>query len=502
MNFLPDVLHGFSVALAPVNLLYCFLGVLMGTLVGVLPGLGAPAAIALLLPATLSLDPVGAVIMLSGIFYGAMYGGSTTSILVNIPGEAASVVTCIDGYRLARQGRAGAALGICAIASFTAGTLGVIGLMLLAGPLTAVALSFGPPEYLLIFVGGLGLAVSLAQGSAVKGLVMVIAGLIAGTVGIDTVSGEERFTLGSSYLQGGIDFIVVAMGLFGIAEILANIKDPPERAVFSSRLSQLFPTREDWRAARTPIARGSVVGFFLGLLPGGGAILASFISYAVEKRLSKTPQRFGRGAIEGVAGPEAANNSAAAAAFVPLLTLGIPFNVVTALILAALMMHGVRPGPLLVQKHPDLFWGVITSMYVGNAMLLALNLPLVGLFAQLLRVPYRILFPTILVVTFAGAYSLNNNVWDMVAMTTFGIIGYVLRRGGFEPAPFVLALVLGAMMELSFRQSLILSRGTLEIFVTRPASLVLLAVIVTAAAASIALKLGTRSSQPSGEAAL
>lgn len=502
MSLLPEILHGFSVALAPVNLLYCFLGVVMGTLVGVLPGLGAPAAIALLLPATMSLDPVGAVIMLSGIFYGAMYGGSTTSILVNIPGEAASVVTCIDGYRLARKGRAGAALGMCAIASFVAGTVGVVGLMLLAAPLTTIALSFGPPEYVILFIGGLSLAISLTTGSLVKGLLMVLAGLIAGTVGIDTVSGEERFTFGSSYLQGGVDFVIVAMGLFGIAEVLENIQNPPERVVFTSKLSHLLPTAEDWRVSRMPIARGTIIGFFLGLLPGGGAILASFVSYAVEKRVAKHPERFGQGAMEGVAAPEAANNAAATAAFVPLLTLGIPFNVVTALILAALMIHGVRPGPLLVQKHPDLFWGVITSMYVGNVMLLALNLPLVGLFVQLLRVPYRLLFPLILIITLAGAYSLNNDTWDVVALSAFGVIGYVLRKVGFEPAPFVLALVLSSMMELSFRQSLILSHGTLGIFVTRPASIVLLLIVAGSFVFSLALKLALQQKDRTGEAAV
>lgn len=478
VGLVESVVYGFSVALQPANLAFAFLGVFVGTAIGVLPGLGAPGAIALLLPATFGMDPTAAVIMVAGIYYGTMYGGSTTSILVNIPGEAASVVTALDGYQMARKGRAGAALGMCAFASFIAGTVGIVFLTFLAPLLSSIALSFGPPEYTVLLVVGLVAASFLASGSRLKSLVMLVVGLLVGVVGIDPISGTQRFTFGTIYLLDGLGFVVVVMGLFGVSEVLMTIDEGVDRPSLlppSTRLSQLLPSRQEWRDARLPLARGSLVGFALGLLPGGGAIMASFMSYAVEKRLSRHPEKFGTGAIEGVAASEAANNSATAGAFAPLLTLGIPFNAVTALILAALMIHGIRPGPLLMSQHPEVFWGVIASMYVGNLMLLVLNLPLVGLFVQLLRVPYPVLFPLILVVTIVGAYSVNNSIWDVVAMIAFGVFGYLARKAGFELASLALALILGPLLEASFRQSLVLSRGSGVIFLERPISAGLLA---------------------------
>ena len=468
-----SILYGFSIALQPSSLLFAFVGVFIGTAVGVLPGLGASGAIALLLPLTFGLDPVLAVIMVAGIYYGTMYGGSTTSILVNIPGEAASVVTALDGYQMARQGRAGAALGMCAFASFIAGTVGLVFLTFLAPLLSSVALSFGAPEYTVLLALGLISASFLATGSRVKSLVMIVLGLMLGTVGIDPISGSQRFTFGTIYLLDGLNFVVIVMGLFGVSEVLITLDEGLiQRGLYPARtrLAELLPSREDWRASGWPLARGSLLGFLLGLLPGGGAIMASFLAYALEKKLSRHPERFGTGAIEGVAAPEAANNSATAGAFVPLLTLGVPFNAITALILAALMIHGIRPGPLLMQQHPQIFWGVIASMYVGNVMLLILNLPLVGLFVQLLRVPYRILFPLIVIVTIVGAFSVNNNVGDVVLMIVVGVGGYLLRKAGFELPPLALALILGPLLEEAFRQSLVLSHGSFAIFVTRPIS--------------------------------
>ncbi len=478
MDLLGNVLYGFSVALQPTNLLFAFLGVFIGTAVGVLPGLGASGAIALLLPVTFVMEPVVAVIMVAGIYYGTMYGGSTTSILLNIPGEAASVVTAMDGYQMAKKGRAGAALGMCAFASFIAGTVGLVLLTFMAPLLSAFALRFGPPEHTVLLALGLILTSVLAMGSRLKGLMMVVTGLIMGAVGIDTISGNPRFTFGTIYLLDGLNFIVVVMGLFGISEVLITIDEGLEQRQFipgPKRLSELLPNRQDWRDCKWGLARGSLLGFVLGLLPGGGAIMASFISYAMEKKLSRHPERFGTGIIEGVAAPEAANNSATAGAFVPLLTLGIPFNAVTALILAALMIHGIRPGPLLVSQHPEIFWGVIASMYVGNLMLLVLNLPLIGLFVQILRVPYPILFPLIVIVTVIGSYSVNNNLWDVFLMISMGVFGYILRKFGFELAPLALALILSPLVETAFRQSLILSHGSFSIFLTRPISGSLLA---------------------------
>ena len=493
MEILQGVLYGFQVALQPVNLLYCFVGVFIGTLVGVLPGLGPAAAIALLLPSTFAVTPVAAIIMLAGIYYGAMYGGSTTSILVNIPGEAASVVTCLDGHAMARQGRAGAALGISAFGSFIAGTLSVIILTFLAPLLAKVTLSFGPPEYFALMILGLTLLTYFARESMVKALMMAAVGLLCGTVGQDTISGRFRFAFGIRTLEDGLGLVPVIMGLFGISEVLLNLEQRAEATeVFAAPTRGLMPTREDWRRSTVPILRGSVLGFFLGVLPGAGAIIASFVSYAVEKRASKHPERFGTGMIEGVAGPEAANNAAAGGGFIPLLTLGIPANAVMAILLGALLIHGLQPGPLLVKQAPDVFWGFITSMYIGNIMLLVLNLPLIPFWAKLLRVPYAIMFPFILLFCLIGAYSVTNNVGDGVVMWVFGIIGYLMKKFDYEGAPLILAMVIGPMMEESLRQSLILSGGTFAVFLVRPIS----AVFIVAALVLIAFPLLRRRGRP------
>jgi len=480
MDILSHLATGFAVALTPVNLLYCFLGSFIGTAIGVLPGLGPPATIALLLPVTYGIPATSAVILLAGIFYGAMYGGSTTSILLNIPGEAASVVTCLDGYHLARQGRAGAALAISAFGSFIAGTLSIVGLMLLAPPLASFALKFGPPENFALLVLGLTMVGYLAGESMTKGLMMACLGLLLGTVGLDPIMGTQRFTFGVFKFSEGFEFILVAMGLFGIGEVLVNVERVRKTEVFQTKILGLLPNREEWRASAAPIARGSLLGFFIGVLPGGGAIISSFISYALEKKLSKHPERFGKGAIEGVAAPEAANNSAATSSFIPLLTLGIPGNASIAMIFAALMIHGVRPGPLLVAEKPEIFWGLVASMYIGNIMLLVLNLPLIGLWVKLLRVPYPLLAPLILVFVIIGAYSVNNSVFDVGTTIAFGALGYLMRKFNLEPAPLVLAMILGPQLEASLRRSLIYSRGELGVFFTRPiaATLMVLALLM------------------------
>ena len=495
---LDNILYGFSVAFQPANLFFAFLGVLIGTVAGVLPGIGAAASIALLLPITFGMDPVVAIIMVAGVYYGSMYGGSTTSILLNVPGEAASVVTALDGYQMARKGRAGAALGMCAFASFIAGTIGVVLLTFLAPALSKVALSFGPPEYTVLLAIGLLCASILASGSRIKSLMMVVTGLLLGVVGIDPITGAQRFTFGTIYLLDGLGLVVVVMGLFGISQVLMMIDEGEgEGGVFpvTSRLRELLPNREEWRASWAPLTRGSFLGFLLGLLPGGGAVLASFMAYAVEKKLSRHPERFGTGAIEGVASSEGANNSATAGAMVPLLTLGIPFNVITGLMLAALMIHGIRPGPLLISAHPEIFWGVIASMYVGNLMLLVLNLPLVGLFVQLLKVPHRVMWPLIVLVTVVGSYSVNHNSWDVFLMIAVGIVGYALRKADFELAPLVLALILGLQLETSFRQSLVASHGSLATFVTRPLAAGMLAALAAVLLAVAAWRIWKRSSR-------
>jgi putative tricarboxylic transport membrane protein len=475
MDILNNLAAGFAVALTPINLLYCFLGSFIGTAIGVLPGLGPPATIALLLPITYGIPATSAVILLAGIFYGAMYGGSTTSILLNIPGEAASVVTCLDGYQMARQGRAGAALAISAFASFIAATLSILGLMLLAPPLASFALKFGPPENFALLVLGLMMVGYLAGASMTKGLMMACIGLLLGMIGLDPIMGSQRFTYGAYKLSGGLEFILVAMGLFGIGEVLVNIEQTIRTEVFRTKIREFLPSREEWRTAAAPIARGSLLGFFIGVLPGGGAIISSFISYALEKKLSKHPERFGKGAVEGVAAPEAANNAAATSSFIPLLTLGIPGNASIAMIFAALLIHGVRPGPLLVTEKPEVFWGLVASMYLGNIMLLFLNLPLIGLWVKLLRVPYSLLSPLVVTFVIIGAYSVNNSISDVGTVIAFGVFGYLMRKFGFEPAPLVLAMILGPQLEASLRRSLIYSRGDLGVFFERPIAATLLA---------------------------
>ncbi len=468
METLSNVMLGFQVAFQPANLLFCFIGVLAGTLVGVLPGLGPVAAMSLLLPTTFYVNPVAAIIMLSGIYYGAMYGGSTTSILVNIPGEAASVITCLDGYQMARHGRAGPALGMAAFASFIAGTLSVLGLTLIAPPLAEFALRFGPPEYFAVMTLGLTILTYLASGPAWKALVMACLGLFLGTIGMDSINATYRFTFGILELADGIGIVPVAMGLFGISEVLLNAEQPMGRRVFETKIDHLFPTRQDWSESIWPAIRGTFLGFFLGVLPGGGPMISSFASYAIEKKLSRNPEKFGTGMIAGVAGPEAANNAATGGAFVPLLTLGIPGNGTTALLLGALIIYGVQPGPRMVVEHADLFWGVIASMYVGNIMLLVLNLPLIGMWVQILKVPYPILFPLILLFCLIGAYSLNNSIAEMWLMVFFGAVGYLLKKYDYELAPLILGLVLGPLMEHSFRASLTMFDGDLLRFFQRP----------------------------------
>jgi putative tricarboxylic transport membrane protein len=468
MDLLGSLAYGLSVTLAPANLLACFAGVFVGTLIGVLPGIGPVATMSLLLPVTYAMSPTASIILMAGVYYGAMYGGSTTSILVNIPGEAASVVTCLDGHQLARQGRAGPALGMAAMASFIAGTLSVFGIMLLAPPLTKAALRFGPPEIFGLLLLGFTMVTYLTAGSKLKAVAMALLGMLLGTIGLDPITASPRFTYGTLTMADGLGLVPIIMGLFGISEVLINLEKGVEQDVFQARIKGLLPTREDWKRSAAPIARGSVLGFFLGILPGIGSIIPTFISYALERRLSRTPERFGTGMIEGVAAPEAANNAATGGSMIPLLTLGIAPNVVMAVLLSAFLIHGVQPGPLLIREHPEIFWGVIASMYVGNVMLLVLNLPLIGLWVQLLRVPYGILFPLILVFCVIGVYSESGNVWDIVVMLAFGGLGYLMRKFGFEPAPMVLAFVLGRMAEESIRQALLMSRGSFEILLTRP----------------------------------
>jgi putative tricarboxylic transport membrane protein len=472
-------LYGFGIAMEPWNLLACFAGVFVGTLVGVLPGIGPVGAMSLLLPITFGISPVTGIIMLAGIYYGSMYGGSTTSILVNIPGEAASVVTCLDGHQMAMKGRAGPALGIAAFGSFIAGTVGLFGLMFMTNALAGFALLFGPAEYFSLMCLGLCLVTYLTQGSVVRGLVMAGLGLFLSLIGQDIITGQVRFSFGLMGLIDGIGLVPLVMGLFGISEVLLNLeKLGDKREVMKTRFSQLFPSRADWRLSAAPIGRGTLIGFFLGILPGGGSVISSFVSYATEKRLSNHPEAFGKGAIEGVAGPEAANNAASSSGFIPLFSLGIPSNVIMALLLGALMIHGLKPGPLMITERPEVFWGTVASMYVGNAMLLVLNLPLIGIWVQVLKVPYRTLFPLILLFCFIGAYSIGASIFDLYVMLVFGAVGYIMRKRSYEPAPLVLAFVLGPMLEKNLRQALILFDGNLSVFVTRPLSAAALAISV------------------------
>ena len=470
----------FAVALEPANLAMCFVGVLLGTLVGVLPGLGPTAVISLLLPLTFSMNSVQSIIMLAGIYYGAYYGGSTTSILVNIPGEAASVITCLDGYQMARKGRAGPALGISAFGSFIGGTFSVLMLMFLAPPMAKMALKFGPPENAALMFFGLTMATYLSSGSILKSMMMMAFGLLLGAIGKDPVSGTMRYTLDILEMGEELGIVPVVMGLFGISEVLLNLEGAlGQREVFKTRFKNLFPTKQDWKDSAGPMARGSVMGFFLGLLPGGGGIIASFLSYALEKKISKNPQAFGQGAIAGVAGPETANNAGAGGTFIPLLTLGIPCNAVLAMLMGALMIHGVTPGPLLLKDHAPLFWGVVGSMYIGNVLLLVLNLPLIGLWVQILKVPYRYLFPLIFLFCLIGAFSLNNSIFDIFVMGVFGVIGYLLKKFRYDAAPLILALVLGPLFEEAINQSLVFSGGSFSVFFSRPlcASLIVISLL-------------------------
>jgi putative tricarboxylic transport membrane protein len=471
---------GLTVALSLKNVGLCFLGCLIGTLVGVLPGVGPIATITMLLPITFGLDPIGALIMLAGIYYGAQYGGSTTAILVNIPGEATSVVTTLDGHQMAKQGRAGVALGIAAMGSFFAGCVATIIIAALAAPLTAMALLFGPADYFSLMVLGLMFAVVLARGSVPKALAVILVGILLSTVGTDLESGEERLTFGWTEISDGLDVAVIAMGMFGFAEILRNLESTQARDVIHAAIGNLLPNRADLKQSAAPILRGTFIGSLLGLLPGNGAVLGPFASYTIEKKLAKDPSRFGRGAIEGVSGPESANNAGAQTAFIPLLTLGIPPNAVMALMVGAMTIHGIVPGPQIMTKQPHLFWGMIASMWIGNLMLLVINLPLIGLWVRFLKVPYRLMFPSIVLLCCIGIYSINNSPTEVVMTAGFGLFGYALIKFGFEPAPLLLGFVLGRLMEEKLRQALVISRGSFMTFVERPLSggLLLLALIL------------------------
>jgi putative tricarboxylic transport membrane protein len=470
MDFFNSIIYGFQVTFQPINFLFCGVGVLVGTLVGVLPGIGPAGAMALLLPATFKFSPTSTLILLAGIYYGVQYGGSTTSILVNIPGEASSVMTCIDGHQMARQGRAGPALGIAAWGSFIAGTIANIGLMLVAIPLAHAALKLGPPEYFALMCTGLVIVTYLAQGSVLKAIMMGLVGIILGSIGLDLISGFPRFTFGINELTDGVGIVPLVMGLFGISEILENLEGSLEREVFKTRIRNLWPSFKDWMEAKWAIVRGSIIGFVLGILPGGGAVISTFVSYAVEKKISKHPEKFGKGAIEGVAGPESANNAAAGGSLIPLLSLGIPPNPIMAIFFSALIIHGIQPGPLLIKQHPDLFWGLVASLYLGNGLLLVLNLPLIGIWVKVLEIPYKILFPLILLFCLIGVYSMNNLSFDLYVMLFFGVVGWLMRKFGYEGAPLILAYVLGPMLENALRQSLLISQGSFLIFVTRPIS--------------------------------
>ena len=479
MDLLQNLALGFQTSLSLANLGYAFLGALLGTLIGVLPGLGPIATIAMLLPSMYALPPTSALIMLAGIFYGAQYGGSTTAILINVPGEASSVVTALDGYQMARRGRAGKALATAALASFFAGTVGTLAVAAFAPPLTRLAFEFGAPEYCaLMFLGLIG-AVVLASGALVKALAMVVLGLLLGQINTDAITAVPRFSFGIPELTDGINFVVIAMGLFSFGEIIANLgRLPGQREIFVSKVTGLMPGREDFRAAAPAAARGTLLGCLLGVLPGAGPMLASFASYSIEKKLSKTPQAFGQGAIEGVAAPEAANNAGAQTSFIPMLTLGIPTSAVMALMIGAMTIMGIQPGPQVMTGNPSLFWGLVTSMWIGNLMLVILNLPLIGIWVRLLTVPYRFLFPAIMAFCAIGVYSLSNNTFDVYCAALFAVIGFAFHKLGFEPAPLILGFVLGPMMEENLRRALLMARGDWSIFVTRPIAAAMIALAV------------------------
>jgi len=476
VDIITNIGLGIETAFSLSNLAYCLVGVFLGTAIGVLPGLGPVATIAMLLPVTFGLPPVSALIMLSGIYYGAQYGGSTTAILVNLPGESSSVVTALDGYQMARRGQAGRALSTAAIGSFIAGTVATVLIALFAPPLAELALKFGPAEYFSLMVLGLVASIVLAQGSLLHAVGMVVLGLVLGLVGTDVNSGAARYTFDLPQLADGIGFVIVAMGAFGLGEIVGNLEDEGTRSVMVKKVTGLMPTREDWRRIAAPIARGTALGSMLGILPGGGAMLASFAAYSLEKKVSSRPQDFGHGAIEGVAGPESANNAGAQTSFIPMLTLGVPSNPVMALMIGALIVQGVQPGPSVMTEQPALFWGLVVSMWVGNLFLLVLNLPLIGLWVRMIAVPYRLLYPAILVFCAVGVFSLNTSTFDVHLMALFGLLGYVFRKVGCEPAPMLLGFVLGPMMEEFLRRTLLIARGDATVFVTRPISAVLLAI--------------------------
>lgn len=485
MDLLSSLALGFSVALDPINILYCFIGVLLGTLVGVLPGIGPTATIAMLLPITFTLGPETSLIMLAGIYYGAQYGGSTTAILINLPGESSSAVTAIDGYQMARRGRAGAALATAALGSFFAGTVATLLLAFFAPPLARAALNFGAPEYFSLIVLGLLVSIALAHGSILKALAMIVLGLLLGMVGQDIYTGTPRFTFGVRELFGGLNFVAVAVGVFGVAEILRNLENETEREVGVKAVSNLWLTKDDFRRIIGPVLRGTALGSVLGVLPGGGHILSSFASYSTEKRLSNTPAEFGQGAIEGVAGPESANNAAAQTSFIPLMTLGIPAHPVMALMIGAFILQGITPGPNVINTEPALFWGIIASMWIGNLLLVILNLPLIGLWVKMLTIPYRVLFPAIVLFACIGTFSINQNIYDIYAIAFFGIIGYLLIRFGCEPAPLLLGFVLGPLLEEHLRRAMIISRGDPMIFIERPISATLLAMALAAVIAAV-----------------
>jgi len=484
MELIANIGIGFATALTPANLLYCLAGVFLGTLIGVLPGLGPTATIAMLLPLTFTLPPVSALIMLAGIYYGSQYGGSTTSILVNVPGEAASVVTTLDGYQMAQQGRAGVALTTAAVGSFFAGTVATLLIALFASPMAAIALKFGPAEFFSLIVLGLLAAIVLSRGSLLHAVGMVVLGLLLGLVGADVNTGTQRFTFGIPQLADGIGFVVVAMGMFGIAEIIHNLEREEVRATVVSKITSLMPTREDWKRMTAPILRGTAFGSALGILPGSGSILGAFAAYAIEKKVSKRGEEFGTGAIEGVAAPESANNAGAQTSFIPMLTLGIPSNPVMALMIGAMIIQGIQPGPSVITEQPALFWGIIVSMWIGNFFLIVLNLPMIGMWVRMVSVPYHYLFPAILVFCGIGVFSLNNTEFDIYLMALFGVLGYISIKLDCEPAPMLLAFILGPLMEEYMRRALLLSRGDPMIFLRRPISATLLTLGVVAIVAA------------------
>lgn len=478
MDIFTPVIEGFGTVLEPGNLLYCFIGVVVGMLIGVLPGLGPAATMAILLPMTFGIEPVTAIIMLAGIFYGAQYGGTITSVLLRLPGEASSVVTVFDGFQMAKQGRAGAALGVAAIGSFIGGTAGILGLTFLAPLIAGFALDFGPPEYAALSLLGVTLVATISSGNKVKALIAAAIGVFLAMVGRDVFTGTERFTFDNLSLSDGIDFVTVAMGLFGLGEILYNLEERHKAMATPEKPKRVWPTRGELKQSAPAIGRGSILGFLLGILPGGGATISSLAAYGVEKKVAKDPSRFGKGAIEGVAGPESANNAAATSSFIPLLSLGIPANATMALMFGALLIQGITPGPLLVSDEPELFWGVVNSMYIGNILLLIMAIPLIGVFVKILSVRPAILAPITVLITLIGAYTIKNSVFDVGLVVLFGVIGYLMKKAGFEPGPLVLAFVLAELLESSVRRSLILFEGNLGEVLTRPITVTLLFVFL------------------------